>query len=142
MIFALGPGATDDWATPLAWIDHALGRLTAAAEANPGARDQIRQVRHAFLNTRGALLYRAGRQEEAVGALREGMGFDPGGGVFQDWLFLALAEHRLGHDDAAGEAALRARAALPGVEADAVWALAEVELLVAELDLALPPPAE
>ncbi len=94
MIFAFGPDAADAWTAPLAWIDHALARLVAAEKANPGAKDQIRQARHAFLNTRGAVLYRAGRHEEAVKVLREGMGLDRGGGVFEDWLFLALAEHR------------------------------------------------
>ncbi len=142
MIFALGPGATDDWTKPLAWIEHALGRLTASEEANNAAKDQIQQARHMFLNTRGAVLYRAGRHAEAAKALRDGMGFDPGGGVFEDWLFLALAEQALGHDDAAKEAAAKARAAKTAAKAGPVWAVAEVELLDAELDAALPPPGK
>jgi hypothetical protein len=55
-----------------------------------------------------------------------------------NWLFLALAEHRLGHEDAAKAAAAKARAALAGFKPDNVWDRAETELLAAELDVALP----
>ena len=58
---------------------------------------------------------------------------------FANWAFLALAEHRLGHADAAKEAAARARAAKAGAKPDAAWDTAEVELLAAELDAGLPP---
>jgi hypothetical protein len=88
-----------------------------------------------FVNTRGAVLYRAGRFEEATKALREGMSLHYAGGDFHDWLFLALAEHRLGHAEAAQAAAAKARATpKPGN----AWELAEVELLAGELDAALP----
>jgi serine/threonine protein kinase/WD40 repeat protein len=138
MAFALGANATDDWARPLAWIDHALAVLAEVEKANPGAKDQVRQARHAYLNTRGAVLYRAGRFEEAAKVLREGMSLHAHGGEFHDWLFLALAEHRLGHAKVAKEAAIRARAAQAGARGDKVWAPAEVELLAAELDAAVP----
>jgi serine/threonine protein kinase/WD40 repeat protein/Flp pilus assembly protein TadD len=139
MAFALGPNATDDWAKPLAWIDHALARLDAAEKANPDNKDDLRRARHAFLNTRGAVLFRAGRFEEAAKVLREGMNLHPDGGEFHDWLFLALAEHRLGHADAATEAAAKARAVQARSKPGTVWDRAEVELLAAELDAALPP---
>jgi hypothetical protein len=60
------------------------------------------------------------------------------GGEYHNWLFLALAEHRLGHADAAKAAASKARAAR--AKFASVWACAEVELLAAELDAAVPPP--
>ena len=85
------------------------------------------------------MLYRAGRFEEAAKVLREGMSFHPDGGEFHDWVFLALAEHRLGHADAAKEAAAKARAAQAKSKPGTVWDRAEVELLAAELDAALPP---
>jgi WD40 repeat protein/tetratricopeptide (TPR) repeat protein len=137
--FAVGPNAADDWARPLAWIEHALARLDAAEKANPAAKDQLRPYRHAFLNTRGAVLFRAGRFEESANVLREGMSLHPGGGEVQDWLFLALAEYRLGHADAAKEAAAKARAAQAGTKPGPVWDKAEIDLLAAELDAALPP---
>jgi hypothetical protein len=105
-------------------------------------KDQVRQARYAYQNTRGAVLYRAGRFEEAAKGIREGMSLHDGGGELHDWLFLALAEHRLKHADAAKEAAARARAAQPGARSGAVWEVAEVELLAAELDAALPPPGK
>jgi serine/threonine protein kinase/WD40 repeat protein/Flp pilus assembly protein TadD len=139
MAFALGPNATGDWTKPVAWIDHALARLAAAEKANPDKKDGLRRERHALLNTRGAVLYRAGRFEESAKTLREGMSFHADGGEFHDWLFLALAEHRLGRAAAAGEAAVKARAVRPKSKTDANWEQAEVELLAAELDAAQPP---
>ena len=139
MAFAVGPKATDDWTKPLAWIDHALALLTAAEKANPNKKEELRRVRHTFLNTRGAVLFRVGRFEEAAKVLKEGMGLHPDGGEFHDWLFLALAEHRLGNADAAKEAAAKARAAKAGAKPRMVWDKAELELLAAELDAALPP---
>jgi Flp pilus assembly protein TadD len=132
----LGPNATDDWTRTLAWTDHALTRLAEAEKTRPALKELIRRERSRFLTTRGAVLYRAGRFEEAVKALREAMSLYPDGGELHAWLFLALAEHRLGHADAANEAAAKARAVpKPGT----AWERAEVELLAAELDAALPP---
>jgi len=59
-----------------------------------------------------------------------------GDGEFRDWLFLALAEHRLGHADAAKDAATKARSC---AKPTTVWDKAEFELLMAELDVAIPP---
>jgi WD40 repeat protein len=139
MVFALGPNATDDWKQPIGWIDHALTRIDAAEKADPSARETIRRMRHTFLNTRGAVLYRAGRFADAAKTLREGMAIHPDGGVFHDWVFLALAEQRLGHAKAAGEAAAKARSMKGAAARDSVWEKAEVDSLVAELDIAHPP---
>jgi hypothetical protein len=85
------------------------------------------------------VLYRAGRFEEAAKVLREAMSLRPEGGEVHGWLFLALAEQRLGHANAAKKAAATARA-VP--RPNTVWDRAEVELLAAELDAALPPPSK
>ena len=101
----------------------------------PALKELIRRERHRFVTTRGAVLYRAGRFEEAAKVLREAMSLHPDGSDFHNWLFLALSEHRLGHADAAKAAAAKARSApKPGT----AWDRAEVELLTAELDAALP----
>ena len=84
------------------------------------------------------MLYRADRFDEAAKVLREGMRFHPDGGELHDWLFLALAEHRLGHADAAKAAAAKARTAPAGSTPDKVFAPAETKLLTAELDAVLP----
>jgi tetratricopeptide (TPR) repeat protein len=66
MVFSLGPNATDDWTKPMAWIDHCLARLGAYEKAHPDQKDQLRREWHLFLRTRGVLLFRAGRCEEAA----------------------------------------------------------------------------
>src|SRR5262249_5760554 len=104
-------------------------------KARPNLKDVIQRERHRFLSTRGAVLYRAGRLEEAAKGLREAMRLDHVGGDFHDWLFLALAEHRLGHADAAQEAAARAR---PRPRPDIAGATAEVGSLTGELAAFLP----
>jgi predicted Zn-dependent protease len=138
--FALGPKATDDWSKPLAWIDHALGQLASDEKANPDQKDQLRRARHVFLNTRGGVLFRAGRFEESAKVLRDGMSFHPDGGGGHDWTLLALAEHGLGRAAAAKEAAAKARAICAKSKPGTVWDSAEVELLTAELNAVLPLP--
>jgi hypothetical protein len=133
---ALGRNATDDWPRALAWTDLALTRLAEIEKTRPALKELIRRERHWFMNTQGAVLYRAGRFEEAVKVLREARRLLPDGGEFHNGLFLALAEHRLGHAEAARAAAAQARAASGS---DTAWERAEVELLTAELDTALPP---
>jgi hypothetical protein len=86
------------------------------------------------------LLFRAGRYVEAAKVLSEAIPYHAQGGDFQNWVFLALAEHRLGHADAARKAAAKARKALAGPKPDSIWERTEVELLAAELD-ALPLPS-
>jgi serine/threonine protein kinase/WD40 repeat protein/Flp pilus assembly protein TadD len=140
--FALGSGATDDWSVPLSWADRVLIRIAEREAADPTQKDRLRSLRQLFLHARGAILYRAGRPKEAVDALREGVSLHPDGGEFPDWVFLALAEHRLGHADAAKEAAAKARAAQAKIKPGTSWDRAEVELLAADLDATLPPPGK
>jgi WD40 repeat protein/tetratricopeptide (TPR) repeat protein/tRNA A-37 threonylcarbamoyl transferase component Bud32 len=53
---------------------------------------------NAYLNTMGAALYRAGRFEAAIQRLSEALkAAGPDEGTPYDWLFLAMAHHRLGH---------------------------------------------
>jgi WD40 repeat protein/tetratricopeptide (TPR) repeat protein len=140
MVFTLGPNATDDWTKPMAWIDHCLARLGAYEKANHDRKGRLQREWHLFLRTRGALLFRAGRSEEAAKVLSEAIPYHAQGGDFHNWLFLALAEHRLGHADAARKAAAKARQALAGPKPDSVWERAEMELLAAVLDAVLPLP--
>jgi WD40 repeat protein/tetratricopeptide (TPR) repeat protein len=142
VVFTLGPNATDDWTKPLAWIDHALARLRTFEKANPDKKEGLHREWHLFLRTRGAVLFRAGRFEEAAKALSEALPYHAQGGEFQDWMVLALAEYRLGHADTAMKAAAKARAAQAGPKPDNVWDRAEVELLSSELNVALPPPGK
>jgi Flp pilus assembly protein TadD len=137
--FALGPGATDDWSIPLSRVDRILARIDERGAADPTRKEPDRPIRHLFLHLRGALLVRAGRPEEAKAALREPAPLHPLDNEFANRVYLALAEHRLGHADVAKEAATKARAAKAGAKPDTAWARAEIELLAAELDAVLPP---
>jgi tetratricopeptide (TPR) repeat protein len=138
--FAIGPGATDNWSVPLAWADRVLTRLAEREAADPSTKEKNKPLKHLFLQARGALLVRAGQQAEAAAALREALPLDPKGGEFFDWAYLALAEHALARADQAREAAARARATRPALKDNEAWDRAEVELLTAELNAALPPP--
>ncbi len=55
--------------------------------------------RHLSLQTIGAATYRAGRYDEAIRHLDEGVKAQGKGGNALDWLFLAMAHQRLGHAD-------------------------------------------
>src|SRR5262249_46864118 len=72
-------------------------RLVTLAEKAAAARPKD----HATINTLGAALYRAERFDDAVQRLDEACRLHAEGGSVWDWLFLAMAEHRLGHDGAA-----------------------------------------
>jgi tetratricopeptide (TPR) repeat protein len=59
---------------------------------------------HQTLNTLGAVLYRAGQFEDAVGTLNEAIGPERKSYLVSDWAFLAMAHDRLGHRDQAEKA--------------------------------------
>jgi hypothetical protein len=137
MAFALSASATDDWAKPLAWIDHALSVLAALPKPTAAWVQLGRQIQHSYLRIRGSLLYRARRFEESATTIREAMSFHVNGGDFHDWLLLALAEKRLNHAEAAKEAAVKARAIVAPKSNITVWEAAEQDLLIAELEAAV-----
>jgi tetratricopeptide (TPR) repeat protein len=78
----LAPGAVPD-PKPL------VGRMEQELQKGPAP--------WTYFNTLGAALYRAGRFADAVRRIEEGIKIQGKGGVPQDWLFLAMAHHRLGH---------------------------------------------
>ena len=75
-------------------------RLLAGRPARRGGRRQRPHVANR-LNTLGAVLYRAGRFEEAVRQLKRSVEVHGAGGTPYDALFLAMAHHQLGHADQA-----------------------------------------
>ncbi len=85
----LGPDATADPEVPVRLAEAAL---KGAAPAIPSPY---------YLNTLGAALYRAGRFDEAIRRLEEGIRLGTGRARPEDWAFLAMAHHRLGHRDEA-----------------------------------------
>jgi WD40 repeat protein len=96
----LAGGAND-----VAWFC-VLGPLADASReapirlVEPIVADKTAPPRSDALNTLGAAMYRAGRYKEAVRWLRESVQAGGGEGVPQDWVFLAMAYHRLGDHQA------------------------------------------
>ncbi len=52
---------------------------------------------HRFLNTLGIALYRAGRHDDAIRRIEQGIEHRSGLGIPDDWAILAMAHARLGH---------------------------------------------
>jgi WD40 repeat protein/tetratricopeptide (TPR) repeat protein len=117
-VCALEPDGPTDYAPALALAER-------AARAAPPV------LKHSLLNTLGAVLYRAGRYQEAVARLQEGIKAGGQGG-FHDWVFLALAHHRLGHSAEAHT--LLARAVKEQPTPGSAWERVELELLRAEAE--------
>jgi WD40 repeat protein/tRNA A-37 threonylcarbamoyl transferase component Bud32 len=91
---ALGPDAPADWPALVRSVQAAVAR-------DPG--DPRRQ------NALGAVLVRAGQPEAAIPALEESIRLNGHGGNAYDWLFLAMARHRLGRAEEAKAALETAR---------------------------------
>jgi tetratricopeptide (TPR) repeat protein len=86
------------------------------------------------LNTLGAALYRAGRFAEAVRRLDEGIRYNSGASREADWVFLAMAHHRLGHHDEARHWLGRFRDGSPGLAPRDFWDELEIRLLRTEAE--------
>ena len=63
---------------------------------------------YAYLNTRAAALYRAHRFDDAAKQLDDSMAAEGHGGGFEDWVYLAMAQFRLGQTDKARDSLKRA----------------------------------
>ena len=89
---ALAPDATTDWATAVALAEKAV-------QSDPKSA--------MYLNTLGAVLYRAGRFDEALARLSEADALvqEPSEAIKSSpaytWFFLAMTQHRLGHAEEA-----------------------------------------
>jgi WD40 repeat protein/tetratricopeptide (TPR) repeat protein len=109
-----------------------LAALVRLAElAVNGASEENK---HRYLNSLGAAFYRAGRFEDALRRLEEGIRKGGGGSVFQDWAFLALAHHRLGHRIEARHWLDRLRSYRPDTKPNTFWHDLELRLLRREAE--------
>jgi tetratricopeptide (TPR) repeat protein len=86
-VFALGPEGLDDYRVPIAWMET---RLSAVPAPRP-------EVRHMFWNALGGLLLRAGRLDEAIVRVNEGIAAIKEMQHPSDWTYLALAHARKGN---------------------------------------------
>jgi Flp pilus assembly protein TadD len=122
-LFALGPGGLDDYRVPISWFE---GRLSATPALRP-------ELKHYFSNVLGGLLLRAGRIDEAIVRVNEGMappGEAEGPG---DWAYLALAHARKGNSAEARRWLDRLRAWRPD-SSTTFWDLQELALLRSEAE--------
>lgn len=113
---ALAPGS--------AAVHEALVRLAELAEQR-----FLAEQKQIVLNTLGAVLYRAGRFEDAIHRLEEGIQLRNGESLPQDWVFLAMAHHRLGHRDEARRWLDRLRNRPPSENPSQFWDELEIRLL-------------
>jgi tetratricopeptide (TPR) repeat protein len=117
----LSPSATEDLTQPL--------RLAEKAVA--GKRNA------AYLNTLGAALYRAGQLDVSIQRLDEAIQVHGKGGTAYDWLFLAMAHHRLGKADEARQWLDKARRWIDAQEATSQEATGSAQPWSQRLELQL-----
>jgi WD40 repeat protein/tetratricopeptide (TPR) repeat protein len=120
-LYALGPNTADELSGPLAHV----GRML---------EQDVGPSRHLYLNTYAGLLLRAGRFEEALRALNDGLAASDGGGLPQDWAFLAMAHQALGHRDEALSWLARLDAFAPPSDLTQFWNNLEIAMLRREAD--------
>jgi eukaryotic-like serine/threonine-protein kinase len=101
--------------------------LVRLAEASVKGASEF--TRPDCLKALGATLYRAGRFEDAIRRLEEGIQFQGGASLPKDWPFLAMAHHRLGHRDEARRWLDRLRNYEPSTDPDKFWDELEIRLL-------------
>jgi Flp pilus assembly protein TadD len=124
-VFSLGRGL-DDYQVPITWME---SRLSAAPAPSPSAK-------HLFLNGLGGLLFRAGRLDEAIVRVNEGIAAAKDMEIPTDWAYLALAHARKGKMVEARQMLERLRDWRPD-SSTTFWDLQEVNLLRGEAEALL-----
>jgi tetratricopeptide (TPR) repeat protein len=119
---ALGPGAAADPATPVR-----LAEVFAGLDGDGTEKGDA-------LSALGAALYRAGRFDDAIRRLEEAIRVRSGEGAPQDWAFLAMVHHRLGHRDEARRWLERLRDHRPTGDPERFWDELEIRLLRGEAE--------
>ncbi len=117
----LGPDATADPDVPVRLAELALRGASEDGKPN-------------YLSTLGATLYRAGRFDEAIRRLDDGIKLRGGTSFPWDWPFLAMAHHRLGHRDLARRWLDRLREYQPSADRSDFWDEWELRLLRSEAE--------
>jgi uncharacterized protein HemY len=86
------------------------------------------------LSTLGAALYRAGRFDDAMRRLEEGIQWRNGASLPQEWVFLALAHDRLGHREQALHWLQKLRRHHPTQQPNSFWSELELRLFTSEAE--------
>jgi len=121
-------------ANTLAWscvlgLDSVADRDARVRLAELAVKGSPANERPLFLYTLGAALYRARRFEESIRRLEEGIRQRGGESLPQDWVFLALAHHQLGHRPEALRWLDRFHTYKANEKPDAFWHELEIRLL-------------
>jgi hypothetical protein len=122
-VFALGAKGLDDYRVPIAWME---SRLSAVPAPSPLGK-------HVCSNALGGLLLRAGRLDEAIVRIREGVAAAKDVQVPTDLAYLALAHARKGELAEARQMLERLRECRPDASAT-FWDLQEITLLRSEAE--------
>jgi serine/threonine protein kinase/tetratricopeptide (TPR) repeat protein len=123
-LFCLGPRAVTEYTSVVK-----LGERAVLESRSPAERSNP-------LNTLGTVLFRAGRNEEAIDRFNERIAIDKSSIGPWDWAFLAMAHHQLGHSAEANRWLGKFRAAkIPDLAtANDVWNNLELMLFSREVD--------
>jgi hypothetical protein len=122
-VFALGPKGLDDYRVPIAWFERRLPDVPAFRP----------DWRHHFGNGFGGLLLRAGRLDEAIVRIKEGIAAAQDVQIPTDWAYLALAHARKGQLAEARQMLEHLRVRHPDSSLT-FWDLQEVALLRSEAE--------
>jgi tetratricopeptide (TPR) repeat protein len=122
-LLALAPGAIEDYRLEIAWIQK---RLSVTPAPPP-------LYRHLYSNALGGLLLRAGRIDEAISRVNEGIAAAKEFEVSTDWTYLALAHAQTGRFDEARGWLERLRTRQTDGSAT-FWDLQELDLLRSEAE--------
>jgi tetratricopeptide (TPR) repeat protein len=135
-----GPADRNDAAWLCALHPDALadpGRAVKLAEV--ALAESSSEARASYLNTLGAVLYRAGRHRDAIATLQKGIKLS-GTSDLEDWVFLGLAHHALGETEEAKRWLEKVRAEPQPGSGEFSWANVERQLLREQLEVALAAP--
>jgi tetratricopeptide (TPR) repeat protein len=135
-------GLLTAYPSSVAWL-HVLAPSTVAdlgvsvrlaEDAVQGASSENKTSKSDALTTLGAVLYRAGRYDEAIRRLEEGIGPDGERSPPREWAFLAMAHHRLGHQAESRRWLDRLRSHQPSADPTRFWDELEIRLLRSEAE--------
>lgn len=141
-IVVLAPAAVQDYTVPLALAERlagALGNDLPGIEA-PSANAQTARERHVRHGMLGAVLYRAGRYEQARERLREAVEAHSDGGEPDDWALLCMVNCRLGNKSEAQRWFEKMAAKRKGDSTGFSWESVANDLLRHEAEALLRPP--
>jgi tetratricopeptide (TPR) repeat protein len=125
-VFALGAKGLDDYRVPIGWMESSLSAVPAPKP----------EVKHYISNALGGLLLRAGRLDDAMARINEGIAAAKDVEVPTDWTYLALAYARKGKLAEARQMLERLHEWRPN-SLTTFWDLQEIALLRSEAEALL-----